>query len=70
MWRSGSLSGAAVFVIHCVSVLDAAPAFAAQGSLYGRDESITASDRLHHCSAGGGVNQKLVHVTGAAEGLR
>lgn len=42
MWYSGSLSGAVVFVIHSVSVLDAELAFTAQGSLYGETRA------LHH----------------------
>lgn len=40
LWYSGSLSGASVFVIHSVNVLDAALAFTAQGSLYGEESEL------------------------------
>lgn len=40
MWYSGGLSGAVVFVIHSVSVLDAELAFTAQGSLYGETRAL------------------------------
>lgn len=57
MWYSGSLSGAVVFVIHSVSVLDAELAFTAQGSLYGETRALhhqTVSSRF----CGGSINPR------------
>lgn len=40
LWHSVCLSGALVFVIHSVGVLDAAPVIVAQGSLYGEESAL------------------------------